>query len=49
MHTVIGVAAPDFFGVVGVTPDVWVPLATQPQLYLRDARLPTTPTRTGLR
>ena len=30
----IGVAAPDFFGVeVGVSPDVWVPLATQPQLY----------------
>ena len=32
--TVIGVAAPDFFGVeVGVSPDVWVTLATQPQLY----------------
>ena len=34
VFAVIGVAPPDFFGVeVGVAPDVWVPLATQPQLY----------------
>lgn len=32
--TVIGVAAPEFFGLeVGSEPDVWVPLAVQPQLY----------------
>lgn len=31
--TVIGVAAPEFFGVdVGTMPDVWVPLSMQPQL-----------------
>jgi len=37
--TIIGVAAPDFFGIeVGVSPDVWVPLAMQPQLlYQGDA------------
>ena len=34
VFTVIGVAPPDFFGVeVGVAPDIWVPLAMQPQLY----------------
>ncbi len=31
--TVVGVAAPEFFGVdVSATPDVWVPLSMQPQL-----------------
>jgi predicted permease len=32
--TVVGVAESDFFGLeVGTEPDVWVPLAMQPQLY----------------
>src|SRR5262245_19920832 len=38
--TVIGIAAPGFFGVeVGASPEVWVPLMTQPQLSAGDDRL----------
>ena len=35
--TVIGVAAPDFFGVeVGMMPDAWVPLSMQPRLLWQE-------------
>ena len=38
--TIVGVAAPEFFGVeVGAMPDVWVPLAMQPQLVFQGSNL----------
>jgi predicted permease len=38
--TVVGVAPPEFFGVeTGTTPDLWVPLAMQPQLLWQDTIL----------
>ena len=38
--TVIGIAAPGFFGVeVGASPEVWVPMMMQPQLSAGDDRL----------